>query len=211
MSENEKLPPPVNLKHRLIGAALLVAAAVIVLPLILREQEPPVELKPATEAPAKETVVEQAPLAVSDDSRDDAKDGGGRATQGAVAGGGGRAASGTAAEYKPAPAPGADTETKPAPTEQKSETAAVPPKPAARPAKGWAVQVGVFANPANAAKLADRLKGQGHEVMLDHVTYQNAKRLRLRVGPFADKPQAVEAQAKIQQVTGLAGAVVGYP
>lgn len=199
MSENEKLPPPVNLKHRLIGAALLVTAAVVVLPLILREQEPPVELKTATEVPAKETVVEQAPPAVSDD----AKDGGGRATQGAVAG--------TAAEYMPAPAPGADTETRPAPTEQKSETAVAPPKPAARPAKGWAVQVGVFANPANAAKLADRLKGQGHEVMLDHVTYQNAKRLRLRVGPFADKPQAVEAQAKIQQATGLSGAVVGYP
>jgi len=33
----------------------------------------------------------------SDDSRDGAKDGGGRATQGAVAGGGGRAASGAAA------------------------------------------------------------------------------------------------------------------
>jgi len=199
MSENEKLPPPVNLKHRLIGAALLVTAAVVVLPLILREQEPPVELKTATEAPARETVVAQAPPAVSND----AKGGGGRATQGAVAG--------TAAEHMPAPAPGADTETKPAPTKQKSETAAAPPKPAARPAKGWAVQVGVFANPANAAKLADRLKGQGHEVMLDHVTYQNAKRLRLRVGPFADKPQAVEAQAKIQQATGLSGAVVGYP
>jgi len=181
MSENEKRPPPVNLKHRLVGAAMLVAAAVIVLPLVLREQEPPAELKDAAEAPSRETVVEQAPPAV--------------------------------AEYvPPVPAPDSVTDTKPA---KKSDTVTAPPKAvaaaAAHPARGWVVQVGVFANPANAAKLADRLKGQGHEVMLDHVTHQNAKRLRLRVGPFADKPQAQQAQAKIQQATGLAGAVLGYP
>jgi len=183
MSENEKLPPPVNLKHRLVGAAMLVAAAVIVLPLVLREQEPPAELKDAAETPPRETVVEQAPPAVT--------------------------------EYvPPAPAPDAIANTKPASTAEKSDTAAAPPKAvavAARPTRGWVVQVGVFANPANAAKLADRLKGQGHEVMLDHVTHQNAKRLRLRVGPFTDKPQAIQAQAKIQQATGLAGAVLGYP
>ncbi len=110
----------------------------------------------------------------------------------------------------PAPVPDAAAEARPAvATAKEPDTAAAPA--ATRPAKGWVVQVGVFANAANAAKLADTLKGQGHEVMLDHVTLQNAKRLRLRVGPFADKPRAQQAQAEIRQATGVAGAVLGYP
>ena len=53
MPENEKLPPPVNLKRRLIGAVVLVSAAVILVPLILSEREPPAELKAVSDIPAK--------------------------------------------------------------------------------------------------------------------------------------------------------------
>lgn len=184
MSENERLPPPVNLKHRLVGAIMLAAAAVIVLPLILREQEPPAELK----SPAEESVSDHASAP----------------TTGVL----------------PIPAPNRAPAAKPAaPAAEDSAVGTVPapapaeaaPAAATEPAKGWVVQVGVFANEANAARLADTLKGQGHEVMLDHITLQNAKRLRLRVGPFADKAQAQQAQAEIRQATGVAGAVLGYP
>lgn len=203
MPENEKLPSPINLKHRIIGAVILVSLAVIFLPMILSEREPPAELKAISEIPGKGS----AP----GDSRDDAKEGGGRATPGAV--------SRTAAE-KPAPVseytlpePPPEPAAPPAP-EKKAAAAAVPDKaPAngARPARGWVVQVGIFANAANATRLGERLRKQGHEVMIDNVTQNSDQRVRLRVGPFADKNAAQQVQARIRQDAGVPGAVLPYP
>lgn len=192
MPENEKLPSPVNLKHRLIGAVILVSVAVILVPLILSEQEPPAELKTVSDAPDKSVVPVSAPAPVASEytlpeppsepapeqkpaappavkaPADDSMDGGGRATQGAVAG-------------------------------------------ATKPFKGWVVQVGIFANAGNATRLSERLKQQGHAVLLDSISQNNEKRTRLRVGPFADKDAAQQAQAKIQQQAGVVGAIVAYP
>ena len=195
MSENERLPSPINLKHRIIGAVILVSLAVIFLPMILSEREPPTELKAISEIPGKGTASEAPPPSTSDDSRD----------------GGGRAASGTAAEYalpEPPPEPAA----LPAPaTKPAAPAPAKAPAAGARPAKGWVVQVGIFANAANAARLGDKLKAQGHEVMLENITQNNEKRVRLRVGPFADKGAAQQAQVKIHQDAGVSGTVVSYP
>ena len=73
------------------------------------------------------------------------------------------------------------------------------------------MQVGIFANVGNATRLSERLKQQGHAVLLDNISQNNEKRVRLRVGPFVDKDAAQRAQAKIQQQAGVAGAVVIYP
>lgn len=176
MPENEKLPSPVNLKHRLIGAVILVLVAVMLVPLILREQEPPTELKTVSDAPDKGV----APVAA------------------------------------PAPAPSEYTlpepPSEPAP-EKKPATAPTAKAPAevVKPSKGWVVQVGIFANAGNATRLSERLKQQGHAVLLDSISQNNEKRTRLRVGPFANKDAAQRAQAKIQQQAGVAGAVVVYP
>ena len=170
MPENEKLPPPVNLKHRLIGAVILVVIAVMLVPLILSEQEPPTELKTVSDAPDKSP----APVA---------------------------------SEYT-LPEPPSE----PAPEQKPVTTPAVKtPAGIAKPSKGWVVQVGIFANAGNATRLSDRLKQQGHAVLLDSISQNNEKRTRLRVGPFANKDAAQRAQAKIQQQAGIAGAVVTYP
>lgn len=176
MPENQKLPAPVNLKHRLIGAVILVLVAVMLVPLILSEQEPPTELKTVSDAADKSAAPVSAPAPV-------------------------------ASEYT-LPEPPSE----PAP-EQKPATAPTVKAPAntAKPSKGWAVQVGIFANAGNAARLSERLKQQGHAVLLDSIGQNNEKRTRLRVGPFADKGAAQQAQAKIQQQAGVAGAVVTYP
>ncbi len=185
MPENEKLPPPVNLKHRIIGAVILVSLAVIFLPMIFSEREPPAELKAISEIPGKGATSE-APSAPAPSS----------------------------AEYAP-PAPVSEVSTAvpektpavPAPEKVPAKTAVV----SAKTAKGWAVQVGVFANAANAAKLADKLKGQGHHVILESVAQGSEKRVRLRVGPFADRVAAQQAQVKIQKASGINGAVQTYP
>ena len=182
MSENERLPSPINLKHRIIGAVILVS---------LRgdfSAHDPERTRAADRVQGhqrdsgKGTASEAPPPSTSDDSRD----------------GGGRAASGTAAEYalpEPPPEPAA----LPAPaTKPAAPAPAKAPAGGARPAKGWVVQVGIFANAANAARLGDKLKAQGHEVMLENIT-QNNESVRLRVGPFADKSAAQQAQTKIQQ------------
>ena len=148
MPENErKLPPPVNLKRRLIGAVVLVSAAVIAVPLILSEREPPAELK-----------------TVSDIS---AGDGAGVCT------GAGSIRIHLPEPSEPAPEP------KPA-TPSNGEGAK---SEVAKPSKGWVVQVGIFANAGNAARLSERLKQQGHDVLLDSISQNNEKRTRLRVGP----------------------------
>ncbi|TAM46940.1 MAG: hypothetical protein EPN55_03915 [Gammaproteobacteria bacterium] len=185
MSENEKLPPPVNLKHRIIGAVILVSLAVIFLPIIFSEREPPAELKAISEIPGR------------------------GATSGVPS-----APAPSSAEYAP-PAPVSEISTAvpektpavPAPEKAPAKAAVV----GAKPAKGWAVQVGVFANTANAAKLADKLKGQGHHVLLENIAQGSEKRVRLRVGPFADKVAAQQAQARIQKASGVAGTVQAYP
>lgn len=170
MSENEKLPPPANLKHRIIGAVVLVSAVVILVPLILSEREPPTEIKAISDIPGKGAAPDAAPVA---------------------------------SEYTLPELP-----VEPAP-EPKSAT--TPAAKAAKPSKGWVVQVGIFANAGNATRLSEQLKQQGHEVLLDNVGQDNDKRVRLRVGPFADQDAARRAQAKIQQQAGVAGAVVTYP
>lgn len=176
MPENEKLPSPVNLKHRLIGAVILVLVAVMLVPLILSEQEPPTELKTVSDAPDKSAVPVSAPAPV-------------------------------ASEYT-LPEPPSE----PAP-ERKPATAPTVKAPAdtTKLSKGWVVQVGIFANAGNATRLSERLKQQGHAVLLDSISQNNEKRTRLRVGPFADKNAAQQAQAKIQQQAGVAGAIVTYP
>lgn len=194
MPENEKLPSPVNLKHRLIGAVILVLVAVMLVPLILSEQEPPAELKTVSETPDKSATPVSAPAPVASEytlpeppsepvpvpehkpvtvptakaPTDDSKDGESRATTRAVAG-----------------------------------TTTL--------SKGWVVQVGIFANAGNATRLSERLKQQGHAVLLDSISQNNEKRTRLRVGPFADKDAAQQAREKIQQQAGVAGAIVTYP
>ncbi len=176
MPENEKLSPPVNLKHRLIGAVVLVLVAVMLVPLILSEREPPTELKAVSDIPDKSAAPVSAPAPVASEY--------------------------TLPEPPSEPAP----EKKPATT-----SAAKVPAAVAKASKGWVVQVGIFANAGNAARLSERLKQQGHAVLLDSISQNNEKRTRLRVGPFADKDAARRAQEKIQQQAGVAGAVVAYP
>lgn len=176
MPENEKLPPPVNLKRRLIGAVVLVSAAVILVPLILSEREPPAELKTVSDISAKDAAPVSAPAPVASEY--------------------------TLPEPPSEPAP----EQKPA-----TPSTVKAPVEVAKPSKGWVVQVGIFANAGNATRLSERLKQQGHAVLLDSISQNNEKRTRLRVGPFADKDAAQRAQAKIQQQAGVAGAVVTYP
>ena len=78
-----------------------------------------------------------------------------------------------------------------------------PPRsaPAAKPAAStgvWAVQLGSFASRANADKLVRQLKGKGFAVYLVPGGSGFALRYRVRVGPMADRGAAAQVAAKLK-------------
>ena len=174
--------PDFNPKHRIVGAIILVALLVIFVPMLLNENEPPPELKGGREMPPR----------------------------------------GETTETRVIVAPVADEEAKPkknfeAVTKTETPLAPIKENPAKasatsdKIAQGWVIQVGTFSNTDNANHLRDRLKGHGHTVHMESVTLAGKKALRLRVGPFRDKEQAVKAQAQIRKELHVQGVVQSYP
>ncbi len=71
-----------------------------------------------------------------------------------------------------------------------------PAKPAA--AGGWTVQLGSFANKANAESLVRQLKSQGFNAYIASGGAKSAQRYRVRLGPIADRGTASGIMAKLQ-------------
>lgn len=90
------------------------------------------------------------------------------------------------------------------------ESAATPPKVSVSNDAvhhGWSVQLGVFASKANAENLAHQLKSQGAAVYVVPAGRKTAPRFKVRVGPLADRAAAERAVAKLK-VQGYGGSVV---
>ena len=71
------------------------------------------------------------------------------------------------------------------------------PKGSESPATTWRVQVGSFAELANAQDLVARLKAKGHESRIDHSTRNGTSMFRVYVGSF---PTRQEAQATLDRL-----------
>jgi DedD protein len=180
-------------RRRLIGAAALLLAAVVVLPMFLdttprpvREDvtitvanPPPPVPKPADSAPAAdEKGAEPLPI-----------------------------------RAEPAPAAELPTTTAAVPAPQ--TTPAVPPATPARPpaateppAEKFAVQVAALSNAAAAKELAARLKKAGFSTYVEAVSTAGSTLHRVRVGPFASREEAQRAAEKVK-AAGNKATVVG--
>ncbi|MGB6602884.1 MAG: SPOR domain-containing protein, partial [Steroidobacteraceae bacterium] len=109
----------------------------------------------------------------------------------------------------PAGAPAAATASRATPVPPSS----VPAAPQATPVtvtnsadKGWMVQLGTFANHANAARLAQQLSGRGFQVSI--VRRTSGRRLyRVLVGPTHDRAGALKLAARLR-AAGHNGAIV---
>lgn len=216
MAAQDSGPAKFNPKHRIIGAIILVALAVIFIPMLLDETQPPPELKGAPEIPERpasaETKVVVRPVTGPEVKARETPD----------------------APAPPAkePAPEAKAEfagetLKPlAPADDKPQGAALEPpgakpgkaekaeqadKAEKSPAKGWVVQVGVYSNPQNAARVESRLKSHGHSVREEHIKIATGTAVRLRVGPYRDKATAQKARDQIEKDVGEKAAVLPYP
>lgn len=75
-----------------------------------------------------------------------------------------------------------------------------PPPPAApaAPEGGYAINVGLFANPDNARRVQERLQQAQLPVTLEETASARGARWRVRVGPFEDRSAADEAARQIR-------------
>lgn len=194
-----------RLKQRLIGAVVLVALAVIFVPMLLQgpvERHPtdiPIEIppKPVVNAtpptPAAERPV--APVASAPFTPSQPAD----------------TAASSAPALQPEQAEPAVADV-PAPTapvsaqEPLSTTSRTPSDLAA-----WAVQVGSFGTESNARGLRDSLRKKGYAAFVESIKTDGNTFYRVRVGPTAQREEAERLQAALAKKESMKGLVVPHP
>ena len=210
-------------KRRLVGAAVLVALAVIFVPMLLNDKDDDGLGEPIVIPDAPEF---DAGYAGPDDDavRDAATDAlGGSAPPlpspepptGALSQGQ-DIQPGTApllAPEPPAPAasrsraePESSAQTsrdsRPATPAPRTTTAVVGPKPVPAGAPAWVVQVASLGSAAPAEKLRDELRGKGYPAFVEQATVNGKLYFRVRVGPETDRGRANSVAARLQRETG---------
>lgn len=170
-----------ELKQRLLGAGVIIALAVIFLPMLFDGapqqivSEDLVFNVPAE--PAVPVVADQKPLAPEETSK----------------------------------LPGGDLarlqNLDDAPPAQKSAPK-LPDIP--KKAKAWNVQMGSFANEQNAKNLQKKLLDNGYHAYTKIYDTSKGKRHRVFVGPEAKKQAAIETQQKLEQKLALKGVVIQF-
>ncbi len=209
------------LKARLIGAAVLVALAVLLIPELLSGRKSgnagdevaavspgtrtfTIELAGSAPPPAK--TVSGSTLSAPPTQAAPPANGPASATPDAA----GDSAPASPLDSKPveqAPAPDAGPPA-PAPQPPAPEAKANPPVAAASTVQGgWAVQVGAFSTAAKADKLAAELRSAGYRAYVSPISKSGKTLQRVRVGPEADRSRAEGLAAKLK-ARGLPATVV---
>ena len=207
-----------KLKQRLTGAIVLVALAVIFVPIILEgpdnewtprshsiPEQPQMDYRASMELELPEPLVSEAEHSESVITE-------ALSLQEETA----PAHEPPAAEEKPAPAaqkPAEPVVTAPPPP--KAAPAAPPPakteKPTEPALKGWFVQVGSFGQEMNASGLRERLESAGYDTRLQQVAIGKGYAYRVLVGPATSRAAAEKLAASLKTGQQLSGMVIQYP
>ncbi len=191
-------------KQRIVGAIVLVALAVIFIPMLLSGKRDDVfsdfeqVIPPKPDALKNIKVLELEnpipPPALRDEVVSPVDE--------------------TTPEAPPASKKPAKAEVK-APTEPPSATPASTPavkKPAKKPAaQAWAVQVGSFSKRNNAMRLRDKLRKAGYRAYVEKVSTAKGVVYRVRVGPEIRRSKAESRRKAILEKFNLKGIVVSHP
>jgi len=84
------------------------------------------------------------------------------------------------------------------------------PVSAARAREGWTVQVGSFGSESNARGLRDKIRKNGFSAFVDSVRVNGKLNHRVRVGPAADKDKANRLKKRLQNEMSLKGLVIWH-
>jgi DedD protein len=209
-----------TIKKRLVGAIVLVALAVILVPFLLEEKQTPsqnrfeleetIPVQPTQKfrsglVPDEKTATQEAMRAESQEDDFNISD---RLDL---------------SEYKPS-AVIKETPVAGAKTDQRQRKAAVKPEKdstqaaASKPAKnniavatekkhsgskkGWIIQVGAFGRKGNADSLYKKLTNSGMKAYIEESTRQNKKLYHVRIGPFSSNSKAQQQRSKAGKVSG---------
>lgn len=221
------------LKQRLVGAVVLVALAVIFIPMLL-------------EGPDRNLVPEMAPLPEPADpgisqplesfpQAGDIPDEPALSVVQADASAAGEGAEATgdrsADEATPLPVPDlSDSATETAPADDQPEVEppeavagtpqSPPPTTSAAEAQdsktpaalgSWVVQMGSFSSEQNALRLRDRLRKEHFATQVEKVVVGGKTLYRVRVGPYLERAEAEADQKKLAATFDLKGRVLSYP
>lgn len=206
------------LKQRLLGAAVLIALAIIFVPMFLTSTPPKPEntTQNLNIPPAPERNFETRNLSV------DAPKPGAPATptpapSPSPASGGDNNKVASVSTGAPSSFEAPDSATQPAPAEKSSIPAALaptsstpsapapstapspPPPPATQTDGRFLVNLGVYADAGHASALVDKVKKLGYPAFSEATEFQGKSAQRVRVGPYADRAAAENVRLKIKQ------------
>jgi len=220
-----------SLKARLIGAAVLVALAVLLIPELLSGRKPAepvaddgsgprgtrtftIELGQASGQASRSptTSAVPTPSAPMSSAAPVAAAGDAVAEQSAEPASPPAASREPEAEPAPAPAKVATVQQSTAPsgataTEPTQRAEPKPPPASSAPGGGWAVQVGAFGSTATARKLQQDLSGAGYRAYVSPVNRAGQTLYRVRVGPVGDRAGAEQLVPRLK-ARGLPATVV---
>ncbi len=189
------------LKERIIGAAVLVLVAVLLVPVFL-DGTPGGDEIVSERVPLPGQAEQKSQTVVLDRDRKDPVP---VATASAPA---------QKQEQEPPPKPvvkQAEPETvKPDPEPEPAKPAAEKPAATASTTGMWAVQLGSFGDQGNAERLAAELRKKGFAAFLSQLSTSSGQRHRVRIGPQKDRESA-EAMAARLQKAGHEGQVLPHP
>ncbi len=92
-----------------------------------------------------------------------------------------------------------------------ADAAAPEPAPKQEAVRTWAVQVGSFSNRKNALRLRDKLRAKGYAAFVEKLSTASKVVYRVRVGPEVKRNDAVALQKELQNKMKLKGLVVRHP
>jgi DedD protein len=192
-----------QLKRRLVGATVLVALAIIFLPMLLEHE--PADLKPLP----MPSIPKEPPRHFPGEPPRPAP----AATRPAPK------TPSTTQVTKPSPSgqqgvkPVSKADrTKPKPAHEKTKSTAKPKSATPPTPSAWVVQVASLSSRDNAMKLVKRLRKAGLDTMDPRpVTVKGKRFYRVLVGPEVSKKNAERHQSLISQIAGTKGRVVRYP
>ena len=219
------------LKERVIGAAALVAIAVLVVPVFLDGPSTDAEIvSESVTLPGQDEQARKRQTIVLERDRDKPVPVSGTRNSQATTAAEKLAADAAARKAAAAAAPASDKnvaaktppgQDQPEPMKKEPEPAAVStvakaemktaPAPAAESATGmWAVQLGSFSDQANAERLAANLRKEGYAAFLSQLNTSSGSLHRVRVGPQKDRQSAESVASKLGG-DGHKGQVVPHP
>lgn len=117
----------------------------------------------------------------------------------------------SAAEAAPEPAQSTSAPARQPQTELQTAGSAAGPKPVPDGVRAWVVQVASLGSPEAATSLQDELRGNGYPAFVEQATVRGKRYYRVRVGPEVERGRADALAERIATETGADPLVQRYP